>query len=1277
VVTNRVGFIATHTITISIVADSCFANFCLTDLIADGFNVIDAAPFSGTISFQTGPSSTTIPISLEEVPQVDDIFASSPPASSSFLTAGYSGSRTQLFVNISDLISSRNLTSVPFDSVTGAVKGPNRITITFTSVILDVLRANGEPLWHGQTLSSAYTVTGVVHNCFFSPSVASTLVSERAASSSLKLQSGALTQSIYAINNVRCPCVGGVRPSQPITFLIGYTLPQSDVKDLKIEAYLPFPFLLSSGMNVSSLQSSTPSLTPPSNNRLSFASTETFYSLNSRSYAPDVALIDGNYNGFRFSYATFNDTQNRNTVVGLLYTTSVTDSYFPDGYTIDALVTSTEFFVGEQSKYSTFIVEAPRLTGTHRITSANATDVTIDASGVARVVEAGDVLQVALVISNRGSSTGYDITASISLPPFFGAAPNGLNLNCNVSFSSNSTDLSNIIVGITNPLPVNFTFSCTYQIIALQTLPMETSVIGPARITRYSAVVGGFNYIDSAPLTYNAQIVSKTASASCAMISSDLSTTTLLTDIAKGETAVLRYTLTLPSGSPPTVAVSASKPTALNLVNATYVPGAGGSSSSIVSQGQVIASVSAQLASYPLGLTLSSVRVNPNNGGNVTLDFAVIANVNHSNSNNAAVTINPSLTANFGSTSLITSCTLRMVEPNLGIALTSTGGPFDGGDTASFSFTIRHLNSNADAFAVNVTLTLPSVLTINPSSITFPGASGSGNILTVFQAWKLRTTNMVIPFTANFSQSVFQGATYVATATGTYRSTNLTSFREYPLSATANIGPTKTMNTTLLFADANYSSTSLSLVNKTSQIGILEYLITRIAVPEGISRSMRVNTTLPSNIGLVALAGISTSTAEVSFTNSAAISGATLSANFLSVNLGNVTNLNTNNNIAEFVEVLYRVTLSNRTVNVANTTAAFNSLAQDSGANLIRTTNGLQLQNYQPDLNTSLSLLADFVGRSATLTLNIVNQGVGRAFNLTATPISLAGHTFGQIVSVIGSTPTVTVNGSSYSFFWANGLNPFAGVSVTYTAVFVDPLLVFGRNITANVSVTCLSSPLGNNLSPYDTAAQSRLFSRLSNSVTYRVNTPPQLRNDVFFITRPTSFSVILNDTDLENNMDLDTLSIIVPPTIGVAGVRALEPGTISYVPPPGSNTTTTLVYRICDAMSNKGLIDEFCANATVTLILDVPAPEAPPGIVYLDFLPVQDVGTQNCWSQTTMDGQLLYTHPRSSGACAFSVMQFDFSCYPEFLTWQVSATIDMTVLPYANTTSVNSPTCI
>jgi len=277
-------------------------------------------------------------------------------------------------------------------------------------------------------------------------------------------------------------------------------------------------------------------------------------------------------------------------------------------------------------------------------------------------------------------------------------------------------------------------------------------------------------------------------------------------------------------------------------------------------------------------------------------------------------------------------------------------------------------------------------------------------------------------------------------------------------------------------------------------------------------------------------------------------------------------------------------------------------------------------------------------------------------------------HQWNGITASSGGSPTNSSSNNTHIVLKWPTINNGSAVSVTYSIYVSDPTPIFG--VTFNITVPYTYST-------YYPNSGVREIKNVTSQVSYKINTPPTLKNDIYYVTAPMYFDVSANDSDVDSNLNRNSLAILSAPAVGSAGIKQLNPDVLAYETPLGGYVgNTTIVYRLCDTLQT-GSDYVFCSNATVLLVINVTVLEDPTGIVTLTFDPIQDLGVQNCWSASTVNGDYLYTHPKDSGSCAYSVLEWDFHCYHEFLQWLVTADLDLYPQPFVNGTPTATSSCM
>ncbi|UPT66743.1 MAG: Ig-like domain-containing protein [Sphingobacteriales bacterium JAD_PAG50586_3] len=108
------------------------------------------------------------------------------------------------------------------------------------------------------------------------------------------------------------------------------------------------------------------------------------------------------------------------------------------------------------------------------------------------------------------------------------------------------------------------------------------------------------------------------------------------------------------------------------------------------------------------------------------------------------------------------------------------------------------------------------------------------------------------------------------------------------------------------------------------------------------------------------------------------------------------------------------------------------------------------------------------------------------------------------------------------------------------------------------------------------------------------VNDPPIANPDITSTPEdvPVAINVPVNDTDVDGNLDVTTVTIVDQPSNGTATIDPIT-GVITYDPNPNFNGSDTLIYQICDTGS-----PVYCDTALVVIIV---GPVNDPPVANLD----------------------------------------------------------------------------
>jgi uncharacterized repeat protein (TIGR01451 family)/fimbrial isopeptide formation D2 family protein len=149
------------------------------------------------------------------------------------------------------------------------------------------------------------------------------------SATSIKIVTGSLLKTIYAVNGEVCatqPCVDPfIAPGQTLTYRIIYTIPSPDMEDLVLSDYLPLP-IFESG-EISTTFDTTISAAPPPGGQAKFGPAETFFTLSGQG---PTMTTDPVANRVRFTYDDYDNLDQGERVIDILFTVTATDKPFAD-----------------------------------------------------------------------------------------------------------------------------------------------------------------------------------------------------------------------------------------------------------------------------------------------------------------------------------------------------------------------------------------------------------------------------------------------------------------------------------------------------------------------------------------------------------------------------------------------------------------------------------------------------------------------------------------------------------------------------------------------------------------------------------------------------------------------------------------------------------------------------------------------------------------------------------------------------------------------------------
>ncbi len=153
---------------------------------------------------------------------------------------------------------------------------------------------------------------------------------------------GQLSKEIYAVNgNTDYTSPVEVRPGDTVTYRIKYTLPSSDVEELKFIDYLPKPVL--EAVEVTAFDDIVNDDVPIAGHA-KFGPADTFHDIYDDGSGHDYPALssNGSENTVTFTYGNFDSSDQAPRVIDLLFTVTVTDDPFADELFLTNQVRSTQ-----------------------------------------------------------------------------------------------------------------------------------------------------------------------------------------------------------------------------------------------------------------------------------------------------------------------------------------------------------------------------------------------------------------------------------------------------------------------------------------------------------------------------------------------------------------------------------------------------------------------------------------------------------------------------------------------------------------------------------------------------------------------------------------------------------------------------------------------------------------------------------------------------------------------------------------------------------------------
>jgi uncharacterized repeat protein (TIGR01451 family) len=486
-------------------------------------------------------------------------------------------------------------------ATTGTIVFRGKIQTNYT----DIYPGNRN-VYLGDTLNNTVSNTGTVLNN--SDLTSTGYVAANASSASVRIDSPALTKSVYALNGSICdPCANPhVGPGDNVTYRIQYHLPSAFYSNQTITDFLPLPIYNAS--TILGPFDTTITSTVPIAGSAHFGPAETLFQVTGMT--PSITTSGPtSSNSVTFGYGSFADSESRNLTTDILFSVLVRNDPFADGLFLtnqvqavednhsaqvagaivqvqlgEPLLTSTKSVIASTNPGTIYLpptvgpvaFNAPGTSGARWAGVINSTNLAANAiHSSASGVDANDILSFALVIQNSGTSAkgAFDLVISDTLPAGFITPTNGSGLNMRVSYGDGSGpinytrpdgsvaspgDLFGAGIKLTDPSSTQGVCQAhsisnglniviiTYDLQTANDIPPNSPMTNLGALVRYAGDSGGPNYLP-AP-----QPMTTTVTSALPLLAKTIAATSLPyapnTNVAVGELVTYTATITVPEG---------------------------------------------------------------------------------------------------------------------------------------------------------------------------------------------------------------------------------------------------------------------------------------------------------------------------------------------------------------------------------------------------------------------------------------------------------------------------------------------------------------------------------------------------------------------------------------------------------------------------------------------------------------------------------------------------------------------------------------------------------
>jgi uncharacterized repeat protein (TIGR01451 family)/fimbrial isopeptide formation D2 family protein len=611
------------------------------------------------------------------------------------------------------------------------------------------------------------------------------------------------------------------------------------------------------------------------------------------------------------------------------------------------------------------------------------------------------------------------------------------------------------------------------------------------------------------PLTDSATVTTASPSAVKILDGTD-QTSTLGANVAIGEIATYKLTVTMPEGRLPGATVVDTLPTGLALVDCSPISASAGVSSSVVTfDAPCVAGTNPTVSSGGQVVTFDLGTVTNADTTNTTAETIVIeyrAVVLNAAGNTRGKTLHNSAVLSWTGDGIaaVSAADLTVVEPKLTIVKMASPTTGDAGDSILFTFTVTNptATNGADAFDVSLTDLVPGGMsydgitpftqTGDPDDPANPHATIAVVDGTLTATWAEFDVggSATFEFSATIGSAVTPGTVYQNTADLAWTSlpgdhhSSLTKLSTFSDVATERTGDGSDPGAPNNYADSDEASVTVPLVvvQKTidgtnqgftdgNSVAIGEIVTYRVEmkIPEGSTPNASLVDTLPVGMAFVRCTGISVSSTvslstDLSGDFAQACSNPTVGAGGRPVtfNLGNITNGDRNNEVDETIDITYEAVVLNVASNVSGTQLHNVAVLHWDVGKQSDPAAGPTLTVVEPDMavDKTASPLTGDAGDVITFTVTITNPDKGNntdTFDASWSDAIPDGMTYqGGTIGCSGTCPVFDVSNAKLLKGTWSEFDLTDTATITYQAK-LDDTVQSGATFTNTATITWTS----------------------------------------------------------------------------------------------------------------------------------------------------------------------------------------------------------------------------